>query len=51
VVMAAGRVPFVMRRVEERREYEMIAECYLHGIMDGEAVEVEGFAWEYVDIA
>ena len=50
IVIAGGRVPFVMRKVEESEEYEMIAECYLHGIMDGELVEAEGFGWEYVTV-
>jgi hypothetical protein len=48
VMMAGGRVPFVVRKRGGRSE--MIAECYLHGIMNGEAVEAEGLAWEYMDI-
>ena len=30
-------VPFVIRKLRSRNEYQLIGECYVHGIMDGEA--------------
>ncbi|KAI0491039.1 heterokaryon incompatibility protein-domain-containing protein [Xylaria cf. heliscus] len=36
-VLAGGNVPFILRNVGEGR-YKLIGECYVHGIMHGEAV-------------
>ncbi|RWA07059.1 hypothetical protein EKO27_g8045 [Xylaria grammica] len=36
-VLAGGNVPFTLRKVSEGR-YTLIGECYVHGIMHGEAV-------------
>jgi hypothetical protein len=36
-VLLGGRTPFVLRPREDR--YELIGPCYVHGIMDGEAME------------
>lgn len=44
VVMFGGRNPFVLRKVEGY--YKLIAECYTHGIMDGEVVEM----WKAGDV-
>lgn len=38
-VFTGACVPFVIRRCESRDEYQLVGECYVHGIMDGE-VEV-----------
>jgi hypothetical protein len=55
-VFAGAETPFVLRRVGEREVgaaagkkvvYELIGECYLHGVMDGEAVR-EDVHWEEV---
>jgi hypothetical protein len=35
-VLAGGNVPYVLRPGTEIGEYELIGECYVHGIMDGE---------------
>jgi hypothetical protein len=37
VVLATGRVPYVLRPIEGDR-YTFVGECYVHGIMDGEAM-------------
>jgi len=38
-----GAVPFVVREVPlTDSEYELIGECYIHGIMYGEALKFEG---------
>jgi hypothetical protein len=42
-VLAGGRVPFVLRSVEDAersRRRRLVGECYLHGFMDGEAERV-----------
>ncbi|KAI0193018.1 heterokaryon incompatibility protein-domain-containing protein [Xylaria flabelliformis] len=36
-VLSGGNVPFTLRRVSEGR-YKLIGECYIHGVMHGEAV-------------
>ena len=40
-VFAGGWVPFVIRRHQARDEYQLVGECYLHGIMDGEVDDME----------
>ena len=35
-VFTGGWVPFVIRRNQARDGYQLVGECYLHGIMDGE---------------
>jgi hypothetical protein len=38
-------VPLVTRAMKERedrrQEYELVGECYIHGIMDGEAIAMD----------
>ena len=36
-VFLGGRTPFIVRPVD--RKYKFVGECYLHGIMQGEALE------------
>ncbi|RYO98467.1 hypothetical protein DL763_002203 [Monosporascus cannonballus] len=36
-----GKVPFVLRKVKDTPYYRLIGECYIHGIMYGEAVSVQ----------
>ena len=58
-VLAGGTVPFVFRPDESSRKsglegrYTMIGDSYVHGIMDGEAVESGGEIgthWEYLEL-
>jgi hypothetical protein len=37
VVFFGGRVPFILRQNEKC--YALLGECYMHGIMDGEAID------------
>jgi hypothetical protein len=37
-ILFGGYTPFVIRRLEGGN-YEFIGECYVHGLMDGEAME------------
>lgn len=42
-VLLGGDVPFVLRPISGSIEYRLVGDCYLHGVMDGEAVrELEG---------
>ncbi|KAH6996937.1 heterokaryon incompatibility protein-domain-containing protein [Ilyonectria destructans] len=44
-ILSGCRTPLVLRKLEGRREYSLIGEAYVHGIMHGEFVEEEGL-WE-----
>lgn len=39
-VLFGGRVPYVLRPCE--RGYTLVGECYIHGLMEGEAMEMKG---------
>jgi len=42
-------IPFIIRPKQNQPDrYEMIGECYVHGIMNGEAFERDGLASEDV---
>jgi hypothetical protein len=40
------RVPVVLRHHGER--WEFIGACYVHGVMDGEAWDLEGLQWDFM---
>ncbi|KAF2792212.1 HET-domain-containing protein [Melanomma pulvis-pyrius CBS 109.77] len=40
-VFERGHVPFVIRPVEGGEGYELMGECYVHGIMQGEVMEMK----------
>lgn len=47
VVLRGGEVPFVVRRLKEsslwmRQEYELVGDCYVHGVMEGERAKTAG---------
>jgi hypothetical protein len=35
-VLENGRVPFVLRPVADGKNFELLGECYVHGVMDGQ---------------
>ncbi|KAF1964026.1 HET-domain-containing protein [Bimuria novae-zelandiae CBS 107.79] len=39
-ILLGGEVPYVLRRIDNQSQdyYTMVGECYVHGIMDGEAI-------------
>jgi hypothetical protein len=38
VVLLGGNLPFVLRKSSDDSEYSLVGECYVHGVMDGEAI-------------
>ncbi|KAF7897186.1 hypothetical protein EAF00_005414 [Botryotinia globosa] len=47
-VMDGCVVPYLLRQVDGEGRYRLVGECYVFGIMDGEAVGGEGFAFEEI---
>jgi hypothetical protein len=37
-VLLGGDVPRILRPTAEDKEFQFVGHCYVHGIMDGEAV-------------
>jgi hypothetical protein len=48
-IVAGGQVPFVLREISDGF-HKLIGECYIHGVMDGEALKDERFVWETIQI-
>lgn len=44
-VLEGGEVPVVLRRAKDGR-YQVLGDCYIHGIMDGEAITRDGIVKE-----
>jgi hypothetical protein len=44
-ILEGGEVPLVMRLANDGR-YQVLGDCYIHGIMDGEAMKREGLVKE-----
>ncbi|PLB39822.1 uncharacterized protein BDW47DRAFT_102483 [Aspergillus candidus] len=38
VLLEGGRVPYLLRKVDDE-SYKLVGECYVHGIMYGEAFD------------
>ncbi|TGO18457.1 hypothetical protein BPAE_0382g00020 [Botrytis paeoniae] len=47
-VMDGCDVPYLLREVDGEGRFRLVGECYVFGIMDGEAVGGEGFAFEEI---
>ena len=47
-ILLGGNVPFVIRECSEGR-FRLIGECYIHGIMDGDAMEQQGIKSSHRD--
>lgn len=41
-VFSGGHIPFLVRRQATSRWYQLIRECYVHGMMNGEAIPMAG---------
>ena len=51
-LLKGGAVPFVLRPLAgENGRFEMIGECFVYGIMNGEALREDGFNWKKVTMA
>jgi hypothetical protein len=37
-IFSGGEVPFLVRAAEDGEECRFLSECYVHGVMDGEAM-------------
>ena len=35
-ILFGGDFPFVLRRLKERQHFQLVGQCYIHGIMEGE---------------
>ena len=52
-VLAGGHVPFVLRKKpggQKGAPLRLVGECYVHGLMQGEALRWKDFFWEDVQI-
>ncbi|KAL8748196.1 MAG: hypothetical protein Q9190_000015 [Brigantiaea leucoxantha] len=52
-IFSGGETPFLIRTAPAGKEriFEFVSECYIHGIMDGEAMDgSEASRWEYFTI-
>ena len=38
-LLLGGDLPFVLRPIEHSNHYTYVADCYVHGYMDGEGLE------------
>ncbi|KXX74904.1 Heterokaryon incompatibility protein 6, OR allele [Madurella mycetomatis] len=50
-ILSGGHVPFILRkeaRAGEDNAWTLIGDCYVHGVMQGETLGREGFAWSDV---
>jgi hypothetical protein len=39
-ILFGATVPFILRETEKKYNYKLVGECYIHGIMRGEAMEM-----------
>lgn len=37
-IIGGGEVPFILRKIPESEEHQLIAGCYIHGMMNGESL-------------
>ena len=49
-VLQGARVPFVLRPNPDTGRYQLMGQAYVHGMMQGEALELDGASWVDVDI-
>jgi hypothetical protein len=52
-ILAGGKLPLVLRPLPKSRlrAFELVGDCYVHGIMDGEAVSPHGSGRESVEVS
>jgi hypothetical protein len=53
-ILLGMKVPFVMRKLEGwetgRTAYRLVGECYIHGLMYGEALDLPGFILQDIEL-
>lgn len=49
-IFAGGHIPFLVRRQATSGSYQLVGECYVHGIMNGEAMQMTGLEMRDIDL-
>lgn len=49
-IFSGGHVPFVVRRQVTSGLYQLVGECYVHGIMKGEAMQMRGLEMKDIEL-
>lgn len=49
-IFSGGCVPFVVRPQAASKSYQLVGECYVHGIMNGEAMQMAGFEMQEIEL-
>lgn len=44
-IIQGARIPYVIRE-QGNGQFTLVGECYIHGFMDGQALNLPGFAWK-----
>ena len=50
MLSVSSQVPFVLRKGDNERQWKVIGDAYVHGLMSGEALKFGGFAWENIGV-
>lgn len=49
-IFSGGHIPFVVRRHASSSLYQLVGECYVHGIMNGEAMQMTGLGMKDIEL-
>lgn len=49
-IFSGGHVPFVVRQQATSSLYQLVGECYVHGIMNGEAMHMTGLEMKDIEL-
>ncbi|KAF9869712.1 hypothetical protein CkaCkLH20_12755 [Colletotrichum karsti] len=47
-IIRGAKVPYVLRPLPQRGVYSLVGECWIQGLMEGEALKADGFAWDEI---
>jgi hypothetical protein len=47
-IIRGARIPFLVRPTSVAGEYLLVGECWIKGLMEGEALNLPGFGWEKI---
>ncbi|KAL8723376.1 MAG: hypothetical protein Q9225_000292 [Loekoesia sp. 1 TL-2023] len=51
IIFLGGHVPFILRQREMGNSYQLVGECYQHGIMDGQIMQTPGLEWQDIQLS